>query len=169
MISREELQQVKDYTRANKEVVNTDRCLWGDRGGVRSVSEDNQRVLDLLEAAEHYAREDALREVKVLPLDFNGGLIKAGDRVRLKRNFPNDSLLREGQEVVVYDTCDWVSVMGPDDRHWVIGASSVERIEPDTQERIDADTQISATDYCVKCEHLLQRQRELDKKLFGGE
>lgn len=33
MISREELQQVKDYTRANKEVVNTDRCLWGDRGG----------------------------------------------------------------------------------------------------------------------------------------
>lgn len=84
----------------------------------------------------------------------------------------------------MYDTCAWVSVMGPDDRHWFIDASSVERIEPDTQERIDADTQISATDYCekhglepeaakhrgmLKCEHLLQRQRELDKRLFGGE
>lgn len=182
MISREELQEVKDYTRSNGNFSGVYRNIWlGDSYG---LEEDNQRLLDLLEAAEHYSREDAMKEAKVPPLDFNGDLIKAGDRVRIKRNFPSGSLLREGQEVVVYDICAWVSVMGPGDRHWVIDASSVEHVEPDTQDRIDDDTLLTATQYCevyelepvdskyrgmLKCEHLLQRQRKLDKRLFGVE
>lgn len=62
MISREELQQVKDYVDERRHTP-VDGTIW--RGGFKgSHPEDNQRILDLLEAAEHYAREDTLKEVE---------------------------------------------------------------------------------------------------------
>lgn len=174
MISRDELQEVKDCIERD-EYKHVFMNLWRDPFALTSNKDDNQRLLDLFEAAEHYAREDALA-------DWAG--LRNGDHVRVIRDYPNGTFLRKGQEAIVINTRNWVSVRDQDDRCWVIDASFVERIESDTQESIDTDAKLTATQYCevheleaedgkhrslLKCEHLLNRQRELDKRLFGGE
>lgn len=57
MISRDELERVKDYIKDNR-TSDTYVCVWGGEA-YHSAYEDTQRLLDLLEAAERYAREDA--------------------------------------------------------------------------------------------------------------
>lgn len=130
MISREELQRVKECAMRNKwksvwRNIWLDECCSGDE-------DDNQRFLDLLEAAEHYAREDALKEGDCAEL-------REGDHVRVIRDYPNCSFLKKGQEAIVLNTRNWVSVRDPDDRYWVIDASFVERIEPDSWEKLEED------------------------------
>lgn len=182
MITREELQEAKD-----RSSVHRNRPVGSNMhadSGYHDNAGCNERLLELLEAAEHYAQEDAMKETA--PLDRNGTDVKEGDKVSLISDWSNWSSLKAGQVVTVLEIPrnNWISVEDEYGKRHRINAKDIERIEPDTQERIDDEMLLTATQYCdkhglepegpkhrgmLKCEHLLHRQRELDKKMFGGE
>lgn len=163
MLSREELQEIKERTMKSKF-----NSLWENLwpvGSVYSDEHDNQRFLDLLEAAEHYAREDALKEGDLEEL-------RKGDRVRVIRDDPSGCFLRKGQEAIVLNTRVWVSVMAPDNRCCVIDASFVEHIEPDSWEKLEEDATKGSYVYwecpSASCEDCRSRIEGKELKEFYG-
>lgn len=144
MISREELQEVKRKTRDTAYVVTYNMYL---DDGYHDRVDDNERLLDLLEAAERYAREDALKEY--LPLDGNGTEVKEGDKVRLLSDWSYWASLEAGQVVTVHHIQQggWIVVEDEAGKSHFVKARSVEHIKPDSWEKLEEDARKQSWDY----------------------
>lgn len=177
MISREELQRVKEYTTENK-WKSVWQNIWFDECVSRD-EDDNQRFLDLLEAAEYYAREDALKEVEdrlmpegmAWPRFEDGSQLHFGDFVQ----FEDDSFMVDDVAFGVDKTVTmraWAADLGGiwRDELWL----SVKRPKPcDSWEKLEEDANKSACTYwdcpgdlfevsCENCPSLIEGKSPRD-------
>jgi hypothetical protein len=114
------------------------------------------------------------KEYIELPKDKNGKVIKIGDTF----SFTNVLFHEEGLvgQLLLRES-GW-AIVSKDSRYTQWNVKYCEIIEPDSQEKIDADAELSSCNYCdkyhlsyvissiadpqrIKCKDLLRRQREL--------
>lgn len=173
MISREELQEVKDRVESRK-YLHVFMNIWGG-GCIYTSKDDNQRILDLLEAAERYAREDALKEVddRLMPEGMAWPRFEDGERLHLgdfvqfeDRRFKADSVTFGIDKTVMIK--DWVADRGGVWRNesWL----RVNRLKPsDTWENLEVDAGKLSCDYwncpngsCEACRTLIEGKKPRD-------